>query len=184
MEIPMRIKAKPLPFGLALAAQTSAKSLLKLTLIQTSPVPVTLPPAGVARFLEEPNTALSTARKPERVLIYAVDDMPYLTELYVSLLEESGYVVRTFNNRTTALAGMEADGERPALVITDYVGISMPADEFMRTCRAIHPVVRILMVSGLDPTEMLLLRAKPDRFMKKPFTTERFLEQVRATLTD
>jgi CheY-like chemotaxis protein len=180
----MRINTKPLPFAVAFAAQTSAKSLLRLTLIQTSPVPVTLPAAGVVRFLEEPSSAPATSQKPEPVLIYAVDDMPYLTELYESLLEEGGYVVRTFNNRAMALASMEADGERPALLITDYVGISMPADEFMRACRAAHPALRILMVSGLDPAEMLLLRAKPNRFMNKPFTTERLLREVRATLAD
>jgi CheY-like chemotaxis protein len=35
-------------------------------------------------------------------LIYAVDDVPELTELYTTLLEAAGYIVRAFNDRAEA----------------------------------------------------------------------------------
>jgi CheY-like chemotaxis protein len=116
--------------------------------------------------------------------IYTVDDMPSLTELYSSLLEPIGYSVKTFNDRINALVALKADRNRPALVITDYLGRSMPVDEFMHACRVIHPGVRILMASGLHPQAMRLRLTEPDRLIHKPFTPAQFREEVRAALAD
>ena len=114
--------------------------------------------------------------------IYVVDDAPFLTELYTSLLGAAGYRVRAFHDRAQALAALKADWKRPDLLITDYRGLSMPVDQFLHQCLLFHPAMRILMVSGFRRTDLRFSRAKPDRFMEKPFTDEELQREVRAIL--
>ena len=129
------------------------------------------------------NTASASAsRAAEAPLIYAVDDVPDLTELYITLLESTGYRVRTFNDRAEALSALNADRTKPDLLITDCVGPSMPVDRFMQRCLVVHPTLRILMASGFSRTDVRLSQARPDRFIQKPFTAEEFLQRVRAVL--
>ena len=180
----MKTNAKPVPFTLAFAAQTSARLFLRFTPPHLNWAPLALPRnlAG----LTAPQTRCDGPRllAPATSSIYAVDDMPSLTELYSSLLEPIGYAVKAFNDRISALVALKADRTKPALVITDYLGRSMPVDEFMHACRVIHPGVRILMASGLNPDLMRLRLAKPDRFLHKPFTPEQFRDEVWAALAD
>jgi DNA-binding NtrC family response regulator len=122
------------------------------------------------------------AQPAEALSIYAVDDYPGLTELYAGLLEAVGYVVRTFILRADALAALKTDHHKPALLITDYRGLSIPVDQFIHACRSVHPSLRILMASGCDEHEMQFCRVRPDRFIQKPFTPEELQQTVRAVL--
>ena len=116
-------------------------------------------------------------------MIYVVDSEPGLTELYTSLLEPSGYKVRTFNDRVKALAALTLDRKRPDLLIMDYLGHSMPVEGFIEHCLKVHPELRILMASGLSEVAARFCEVKPDRYIQKPFTPEEFLDEVRAALT-
>ena len=122
------------------------------------------------------------AQPAEALSIYAVDDYPGLTELYAGLLEPFGYVVRTFNLRAHALAALKTEKKRPALLITDYRGFSMPVNQFVLACRSIHPSLRILMASGFNKDEMQFCQVRPDRFIQKPFTPEELQQTVQAVL--
>lgn len=117
-------------------------------------------------------------------MIFVVDDERELTELYRISLEETGYSVRAFNDRVKALAALNTDQTKPALLITDYLGFSMPVDRFMRHCLAAHPALRILMASGLSQSDVNFSSAIPDRFIQKPFTPEELQQEVRAALTE
>src|ERR1700761_1468562 len=66
------------------------------------------------------------ARTPDARLIYAVDDMRCLTDLYTLVLEAAGYFVKAFNDRAEALAALKLDIEKPDLLITDYRNTSVP----------------------------------------------------------
>ena len=114
--------------------------------------------------------------------IYAVDDDEGVIELYTTLLEARGYSVRAFNDRTEALAALEKDCKRPDLLIMDYLGHWMPADQFVHRSLAAHPTLRILMASGLSPAEVRFSSVGTHRFIQKPFTGEEFLKEVRAAL--
>jgi two-component system, OmpR family, response regulator MprA len=114
--------------------------------------------------------------------IYVVDDAPFLTELYTHLLEASGYIVRAFNDRAQAVKALEADWNKPDLLISDYRGLSMSVDQFLHQCLMIHPALRILMVSGLSRTEVRFSQARPDQFIEKPFTAEQLQEEVKSVL--
>jgi CheY-like chemotaxis protein len=122
-------------------------------------------------------------RTPEAAFIYVVDNEEELIELYTLILKGSGYVVRGFSLRTDALALLRAERKKPDLLITDYCGLTMPVEEFMQQCLLLHPTLRILMASGLSQNFVQFSRAKPDRFLEKPFTPEEFLLEVRAALT-
>jgi DNA-binding NtrC family response regulator len=113
-------------------------------------------------------------------LIYAVDDMPYLTELYSLVLGAIGHRVRTFQDRHAALAALKV--EKPALLITDFCNASMPTERFLRECIALHPKLRILMATGFGRNHAWLSFARPDRFLQKPFTPDELQQAVRDAL--
>ncbi len=105
-----------------------------------------------------------------------------LTELYHELLDSLGCIVNAFNDRGEALLALQAERRLPNLLITDYVGRTMSADEFMIRCRAAHPNLRVLMISGFDQTELRLSNIQPEGFLRKPFAADEFEAAVRALL--
>src|SRR5262245_56506604 len=115
-------------------------------------------------------------------LIYLVDDDEGLTDLYTIFLKGTGYVVRAFNNRVEALQALTTAEEAPDLLIMDYVGHAMPPHWFVQRCLLAHPALRILIASGLSAREMLCPEVQPLRFLQKPFTARKFLEEVSAAL--
>ena len=114
--------------------------------------------------------------------IYVVDDNPPLTDLYARFLEAAGYILRTFNDRVEALAALRQENKKPDLLITDYRGLSMPVEQFMHECLALHPGLRILMVSGFSQSDLRFSQTRPHRFIEKPFSVEELLDEVRAAL--
>jgi CheY-like chemotaxis protein len=118
---------------------------------------------------------------PKPPVIYVVDDLPRLTELYATLLSETAYEVKTFNDRRTALAVLRQD-RAPVLLITDYLGSTMPICRFIQESRDVHPRLRILMASGLDPARMQFSSGRPDGFLQKPFTAHEFQQAITAVL--
>jgi len=125
----------------------------------------------------------STLRTPKTPSIYAVDDVPELTELYTTFLEATGYIVKAFNDRSEALAALKATQTKPDLLITDYLGLSMAVDGFMIRCLVVHPALRILMATGFGRTVVRACQIRPDRFIQKPFTLEELQQEVQAALT-
>jgi len=114
--------------------------------------------------------------------IYVVDDKPALTDLYTRLLEAAGCILRTFNDRIEALAALRQENKKPDLLITDYRGFSMPVEQFMHECLALHPGLRILMASGFSQSDLRFSEARPHRFIEKPFSVEELLDEVSAAL--
>ena len=120
--------------------------------------------------------------RPGRKLIYVVDDVVALTELYALILEPAGYQVRTFNDRMEALEAFLAPGKRPGLLITDFEGYPICVDLLMRCCRKAEPGLKILMASGYPEQYLAGRCVKPDAFLEKPFPPERLLAKVGALL--
>ena len=121
------------------------------------------------------------ARGAGGALIYLVDDEQGLIELYSLLLKGAGYRLRWFNCRADALAGLKAEGEKPDLLVTDRLSDTMPI-HLIQSCRMAHPVLRILMASGLSEHEVRSYCLRPDRFLRKPFAAEQFVREVSAAL--
>lgn len=115
-------------------------------------------------------------------LIYVVDDQDGVGELYAIFLQANGFTVRTFTDRATALATLVKERTKPALLITDYLGLSMPIERFIQKCRAAHPALRILMASGCHKPDVGFVSPLPDRFIQKPFTPAELQQEVHAAL--
>ena len=126
-----------------------------------------------------PGTVLPAAPAP---LIYVVDDHEAVVELYTIFLEANGYNVRSFTDRVAALTALRTERAKPDLLITDYVGPSMPIEGFIRQCLAAHPELRILMASGCHESDVDFVHPLPDRFIQKPFTAEELRQEVEAAL--
>src|SRR5262245_22151460 len=124
----------------------------------------------------------SATRWTNGALIYLVDDEPGFVELYALFLEGLGHRVRLFNRRADALAGLKAQSEKPDLLVTDCLGDTIPIHLFIQGCRVAHPPLRILMASGLSEDHVRSYCLKPDRFLHKPFTADRFVREVSAAL--
>lgn len=128
------------------------------------------------------------ALKPSAVMaragpsVYVVDEAKGLTELYTLFLKGTGFVVRAYDHRADALAALSVDKMRPDLLITDYLGDSMPVDRFLQRCRVVHPSLRILIVSELSQRDVMSCCVRQDRFIQKPFTADEFLQEVRSAL--
>jgi CheY-like chemotaxis protein len=173
---------KLFPLWPASLVRTSDASLRALTSTATSG-PRTHWKSPPEVFIQQQNaSAIPLRRLVETACIYIVDDAPRLTELYTTLLGETGYVVRAFNDRVEALVALKADKKKPDLLITDYRGVSMSIDRFMHQCLLVHPTLRILMASGFSQTEVRFSSVRPDRFIEKPFTPDDLLREVRAAL--
>jgi CheY-like chemotaxis protein len=115
-------------------------------------------------------------------IIYAVDDMPCLTELYALVLNKSGFVVRSFHDRQATLDSLAAAQIKPDLLITDLHNPTMRIEPFLEACVALHPTLRILMATGFGYHPAWCFSVTPHRFLPKPFTAEELRRAVEATL--
>ena len=142
--------------------------------------------SSVAFWSSEANGSNSNfGPRPETVpVIYAVDDMPCLTELYALVLNKSGYTVKSFRDRRDALASLSTVQTKPVLLITDLHNPTMRIEPFLQECMAIHPALRILMATGFGYHQAWCFAVKPDRFLPKPFTPEELRQAVEETLAD
>ena len=123
--------------------------------------------------------ALNAAGIHTRRRIFVVDDYPGLAEAAKFVLEGEGFEVSAFCERELALRAFVDTTPRPELLITDYLGGSMSGLGLIKICKAIHPRLKTLLVSGLDcrtlsPRELLLL----DGALAKPYSAAELMEQV------
>ncbi len=155
---------------------------LKLALNATNIAPLTLTgqPGESVRSHASPSAWVLEA--DDCSFVYVVDDEPRLTDLYSIILENTGYAVKTFNSRLDALASLKGERKKPDLLIMDYLGHAMSADQFMQRCLLAHPALRILMATGFSQMDAKFSNIRPDRFLQKPFTAEEFLREVKAAL--
>ena len=116
-------------------------------------------------------------QRPNRC-VYAVDDEPAITELYRLVLELAGYEVKTFNCRAAALAALLVTEHPPEVLITDYEGYPISAEEFMCECRQVKRDLKILLATGYPSGYLGPVAGQADSFLQKPFPTECLLKEV------
>jgi CheY-like chemotaxis protein len=121
----------------------------------------------------------STFRRRLNRRVYAVDDEPVLTELYRLVLEPAGCEVKTFSCRAEALVALSGAEHQPGVLITDYRGYPISAEEFIRACRRVTRGLKILMATGYYRGFLGPLEGQFDGFLQKPFLAERLVEEVR-----
>jgi signal transduction histidine kinase/ActR/RegA family two-component response regulator len=141
-------------------------------------------PGGGARFCFALHGAhtLNAATEPpvEGQLLYVVDDEETLREGWAGALRRRGYVVRTFDNGSVAAEALAAGA--PHALITDVLLPGMNGLELTTLCRALHPDVPVLIVSGYIPDDTLPPDGRIHR-LDKPIRTSRLVATVGRILT-
>lgn len=118
--------------------------------------------------------------------VLVVDDEPTVRTLVRALLEMEGCRVLEAVDGVEALEFLEGADERPALVILDLQMPRMDGEELLRNLRASPPaadVPVIVLTSATDTeTEVRLVEAGADDFVRKPMDPRLFVTRVRAVL--
>ena len=123
------------------------------------------------------------ALQPPRVLL--ADDDPMVRHLATSILESGGYRVRQARDGVEALSIIDA-GEDVALVVTDLRMPGLGGDGLVQQLRSRvqTAMLPIIVLTGSDEydTEVKLMDAGADDYIRKPIDPPRFLARVKAAL--
>jgi len=107
-----------------------------------------------------------------------VDDETALAELLKKYLQRLGYQVEACTHPDAALALLDANPERYALLVTDLTLPTMDGEELLQRSRELAPALRAIIVSGY-PYEP---RATGVEFLQKPFVPKMLAEAVERML--
>lgn len=121
--------------------------------------------------------------QPEPALIYLVDDDEMVGRVVCQLLETEGYRPMFFADPTEALEALAGDGEKPALLFTDFSMEPINGMELIEQSREILPDLPTILYSGNVGEEILAVYSiHPNAFMTKPFRPGTLFETVRNVL--
>ena len=110
--------------------------------------------------------------------ILLVEDEPALRQLMAGTLAGAGYEVHQARNGAEAAKVFARHGAAIDLVVTDLQMPHVDGTELIETLRERRRGLKVLCISGTaQPPQDV------DAFIKKPFSREEFLAQVRAVLT-
>lgn len=131
----------------------------------------------------ETEASFSKVKRPERPLVFVVDDEAMLLELSTVILEPLGYHLCTFRDPKSALDSFARAQPRPDLLITDYAMHEMNGMELIRECRRLEPSQKILLLSGTVGVEVFEESpCKPNRFLAKPYYARQLIDIVKGML--
>ena len=115
---------------------------------------------------------------PKRILV--VDDLPYLREVQVLLLNEAGYVATALGNAREALGRLRELA--PDLILLDVAMPGMDGRQFLNELRAIAEwrAVPVILTTGRAAEE--IAQDTGCEVLAKPFTENALLDVVRRAL--
>jgi type IV pilus assembly protein PilB len=127
----------------------------------------------------------SAAIPPAPPAVLLADDDVMLRHLATTILESGGYRVRQAKDGIEALSIIDG-GEDVALLITDLRMPGMDGDEVVRRLRSRvqTSMLPVIVLTGADEedSEVRLMEAGADDYIRKPIDPPRFLARVKAAL--
>ena len=133
--------------------------------------------------MSHPGKKKAPAGRKKESLIYIVDDESLLLDLAEASLQPAGCVIKKFQDPQLALRSFVQARSKPDLLITDYAMGKMNGLELIEKCKAIHPGLRTMLISGTAGAEIILdASVRVDRFLGKPYQPVSLLELVRRLL--
>ncbi len=117
-------------------------------------------------------------------VIYVVDDDLDLRESVSEILEDSGFMVSSFETAESALQGVQE--EVPALAIIDNMMPGMGGMSLIPILKKEHPHVKIIMITAFSTVENAVSAMKigADEYLTKPFRRDELLVTVRQSLEE
>ena len=116
-------------------------------------------------------------------LLYLVDDEELILDVVEATLVPQGFRVKKFHDPETALKDFKSAKAKPELLVTDYAMGKMNGLELIEKCKAAHPSLKTLLISGMAGAE--IMRSAPvqaDKFLAKPYPAPTLVETVRDLL--
>jgi CheY-like chemotaxis protein len=141
--------------------------------------------AGIQRNTVTHESAIfEAADAPRRVLV--VDDDPIIRHLAVAALTDGGFAAESVDDGARALERLGA-GERWDLVVTDLDMPIVTGGELLRSIRnsnatAELPVIVLTGSSSTQNSEVELIEAGANDYLRKPLDPPRFIARIRAAL--
>ena len=119
-----------------------------------------------------------------RELVMIVDDEDFVTMLAQRVLADEGYRVVTARDGFQAIELYRKLRDQIALIILDFTMPVMDGSDVFHELLEINPQVPVVLSSGFAEQDRLrAMLAKGMRgFIPKPYTQEKLLTQIRATL--
>ncbi len=114
-----------------------------------------------------------------RGTLLLVEDEEGVRRLTVRALENAGWRVLVAPSGDLALQLLAREPHPPRIVVTDFVLPGMDGAEVVRSIRAVHPNMPVILVSGY--AESAAREGLPDSdlfFLAKPFTLRQLLEAI------
>lgn len=125
------------------------------------------------------------AKPPFSATVLVIEDEPAVLNLTSEILSHAGYMVLQADHPKAALEVVANTDGAIDLVVTDIVMPEMKGQEIVAEVLKRHPGAAVIYMSGYSHTAMPEGTKLPDdvRYIQKPFSAQRLLEQVAAALT-
>lgn len=120
------------------------------------------------------------ASKQKEPLLYLVDDEELVLDMAEATLAPQGFRVKKFHDPEAALKDFRSAKAKPEVLVTDYAMGKMNGLELIEKCKAAHPSLKTLLISGMAGAE--IMRSAPvqaDKFLAKPYPAPTLVETVR-----
>jgi DNA-binding NtrC family response regulator len=131
---------------------------------------------------ERPNR-LETPERGGKASVFIVDDEARVGEVVSMVLSLEGFKTRLFTSPKDALEALEATGEKPGLLITDYAMLPFNGIDLIEKCRRVTPGLRAILYSGnASDKDIAAYGTVPDAFLSKPFLPKQLIQTVQAVL--
>ena len=128
-------------------------------------------------FLSGPDQLLPALGRTEAVLL--VDDDSQVRDVTAAMLADNGYTVLTADEGVGALAILQNDGNRIALVIADYAMPGMTGRELLSEVKQRWPEIAVLLATGYaDYSELTADDLPIDQIVRKPFRANELLARI------
>lgn len=114
--------------------------------------------------------------------IVLVDDDEGVRTLLSAIIQDEGYVCKTYANAQDALRRIEESA--PILVFADIVMPQMNGIEFLHALRKSHPNIPVIVLTGFADSNTFreTLRYRISDLLAKPFTVEAVQKSIRKVL--